>query len=163
MELGLQTADDNTAAVINRGYKADVYERACEILNKYGIPTVTHIMIGLPSEGDGEIAKTAALITKCGTWGVKIHSVYVARGTRLCRMYEGGEYTPITREDYVRRAAYVITHISPDTVVHRLTGDCPRELFVAPEWSRDKNAVIAEICSYLSDRGEYQGKYFVAE
>ena len=160
VELGLQTADDNTAAVINRGYKSEVYERACRILNKYAIPIVTHIMIGLPGEGDAELEETVKLLCKTGTSGIKIHSVYVASGTVLAQMYKRGEYTPITFEDYVRRAAYVITHISPDTVVHRLTGDCPRELLLAPDWNTDKNAVIRAITEYLSGRGERQGTYF---
>ena len=160
VELGLQTADDNTAEVINRGYKSDTYREACRILERHGIPVVTHIMIGLPGEGDSELARTVDLLCECRPWGVKIHSVYVARGTVLGEMYKRGEYTPISREDYVRRAAYVLTHISPDTVVHRLTGDCPRELLLAPEWNTDKSAVIAEINRYLSERGERQGIYF---
>jgi radical SAM protein (TIGR01212 family) len=160
VELGLQTASDKTAAIINRGYKTDVYERACEILHSHGIPIVTHIMIGLPGESDEELYKTVELIRKTKPFGIKIHSVYVVRGTALSAMLERGEYVPISKEDYVRRATYVLTHVSPDTVIHRLTGDCPRELLVAPTWNTDKNAILGAIQNGLDQNGLYQGIYY---
>ena len=145
VELGLQTSSDKTAELINRGYKTEVYTNACKILDKYGIDVVTHIMIGLPGEGDKELEETVNTVIGARSWGVKIHSVYVARGTRLEAMCRSGEYTPISREDYVRRAAWAISKMRASTVIHRITGDCPRELLVAPEWNTDKNGVIREI------------------
>lgn len=149
VELGLQTASDKTAEIINRGYKTQKYIEACSILHSRGIPTVTHIMIGLPGEGDGELEETLDTLDRSGTWGVKIHSVYVAKGTRLEKMYLEGSYIPISREDYVRRAAYAISRL-PEKVIHRITGDCPRELLAAPAWNTDKNGVIKEINERLS-------------
>jgi len=151
VELGLQTASDKTAELINRGYKTEKYTKACKILTKYGIPIVTHIMIGLPGEGDKELEDTVEELLRAGCWGVKIHSVYVAKNTRLEKMYLSGEYTPISREDYVRRAAAAISALRDRTVIHRITGDCPRELLVAPEWNTDKNGVIKEINAALSE------------
>ncbi len=149
VELGLQSADDGTAKLINRGYESSVYAKACEVLHRYGIPFVTHIMIGLPGEGMAELEKTVNLVNSCRSWGIKIHSVYVVRGTRLAEMYGHGEYVPITMDEYISRAAYVLTHISPDAVVHRLTGDCPRDLLVAPLWNTRKNEVIDGICNKM--------------
>ena len=157
VELGLQTASDKSADIINRCYKTEVYVRACEILHRYGIPFVTHIMIGLLGEGETELCDTVALVNSTRPFGVKIHSVYVPRGTVLAEMYGRGEYVPIDRETYVRRAAYAISHLHPDTVLHRITGDCPRELLVAPEWNADKNGTIAAINAYLSEHGMRQG------
>ena len=145
VELGLQTSSDKTAELINRGYKTEMYTNACKILDKYGSDVVTHIMIGLPGEGDKELEETVNTVIGARSWGVKIHSVYVARGTRLEAMCRSGEYTPISREDYVRRAAWAISKMRKSTVIHRITGDCPRELLVAPEWNTDKNGVIREI------------------
>ena len=68
VELGLQTASDETAELINRGYKAKMYTNACKILDKYKIPVVTHIMIGLPNEGDSELIKTVEMIKSAGSW-----------------------------------------------------------------------------------------------
>ncbi len=157
VELGLQTASDKTAAVINRGYKTEVYFEAMRILAKYGIPAVTHLMIGLPGEGDSELRETVSAINITRPFGIKLHSVYVAEGTMLAGMYRRGEYQPIERDTYIERAAYVIRNINPETVIHRLTGDCPPELLVAPMWNRDKNAVIQGINDRLSEENAYQG------
>ena len=160
VELGLQTACDVTAKKINRGYDSSVYLEAVRILGKYDIPTVTHIMIGLPGEGDTELIETVNMLNKADPWGVKIHSVYVPRGTALAKMYERGEYTPIDMETYISRAVFVLTHINPKTVIHRLTGDCPRELLVAPEWNTDKNAVISGIVKSMENNGVKQGEFY---
>ena len=149
VELGLQTASDATARIINRGYNTEVYYRAAEILRSHGIPFVTHMIIGLPNEGECEIDATVDAINSSGSWGVKIHSIYVMQGTRLAEMYESGEYTPPTREEYVRLCARSLSRINPDMIVHRITGDCPDGLLVAPEWNRDKNALINEIRAEL--------------
>ena len=160
VELGLQTASDRTARAINRGYESSVYIRASKILRKHKIDTVTHLMIGLPGESDAELCETVELINETKPFGIKIHSVYVAEGTLLAKMYREGKYTPIERDTYTERAVYVLTHISPDTVVHRVTGDCPRDMLVAPEWNSDKNAVIAEINAKMQALVVKQGSFY---
>ena len=160
VELGLQTASDDTAKIINRGYKTEIFTNAMAILRQYGIKTVVHLMIGLPGEGDGELAATMDLIKAVDPFGVKLHSVYVARGTRLGAMYERGEYEPITLEDYTRRAAYAIARLNPEAVVHRLTGDCPRELLLAPDWNPKKSEVIEKINEKLNTGGQKQGSLY---
>ncbi len=162
VELGLQTASNETAKIINRGYVSSVYLDAVKILKKYGIPAVTHIMIGLPGEGEDELRETVKMLNDAGTWGIKIHSVYVAEGTVLAKMYRDGSYTPIDMETYAERAAYVLAHINPKTVVHRITGDCPRELLVAPAWNTEKNAVISGIVKKMESMGAAQGEYYRA-
>ena len=160
VELGLQTASDTTAELINRGYKSEVFTEAVRILNKYSIPVVAHMMIGLPGEDDGDIHRTVEFLNSHKLFGLKIHSVYVMKGTRLARLYDEGKYVPITFDDYVRLAAYVITHVSPDLILHRITGDCPDGMLTAPEWNKDKNAVISAIQAKLKQDGLYQGIYF---
>lgn len=160
VELGLQTASDKTARLINRGYDSEVYVRATQTLARYGIDTVTHLMIGLPEEEDEDLRKTVELVNGTNPFGIKIHSVYVAEGTRLCEMYRNGEYTPITREKYTDRAVYVLTHINENTVVHRITGDCPKNILVAPEWNSDKTAVISEINAKMKALVVKQGTFF---
>ena len=150
VELGLQTASDRTAKIINRGYETSVYKRAKKILDDYGIPVVVHIIIGLPGEGREELSETVELIKQTAPFGLKIHSIYVSRGTRLCELYERGEYTPPTMEEYIDSAVYALSRIGDEVVIHRLTGDCPRELLAAPAWNTEKSKVIDEIRKRLS-------------
>ena len=160
VELGLQTASDRTAAIINRGYRTDKFYSALNLLFGADIPVCVHLMIGLPGEGDRELAETVSALAERPIWGIKIHSVYIMKNTALEKMYLSGNYTPQTKEEYVRRAAYVITHISPNIIVHRLTGDCPAGLLVAPRWGEDKFSIINDIQSYLKDNNLRQGVFY---
>ena len=157
VELGLQSASDETARIINRGYDTEVYHKAARILKSYGIPFVTHMIIGLPNEGEREVLDTVKAINDSGAWGIKIHSMYVMEGTRLAEMYRAGEYSPITEDEYVRLAALAIAHTAPDTVIHRITGDCPTGLLVAPVWNKNKNRVINCIRQTLESLDFKQG------
>lgn len=157
VELGLQTANDETADVINRGYHRDVFERAMELLGKHGIPVVVHLIVGLPHEREEDVRETVEYINRFDLFGIKIHSIYVMKGTRLAQMYENGEYTPPTLDEYIRSAVYILTHISPDIIVHRITGDCPRDMLIAPEWNADKHKIIEKITKTLQENGFSQG------
>ena len=145
IELGLQTANDKTAAIINRSYPLSVFENAISILNKYSIKTVVHMIIGLPSEGPEDFLATAKYIIGKHPFGIKIHSLYVMKGTRLEVLYHQKRYTPIGFDEYTDTVSEILKMIPPDIVIHRLTGDCPRGLLVAPEWSLDKNEVLKAI------------------
>ena len=149
VELGLQTADDNTAKIINRGYPRAVFENAMKILEKYEIPVVVHLIVGLPSENIENVKKTVEYIKEFNLFGVKIHSMYVMEGTTLADMYRRGQYTPISQEDYTDIVAYILKSIPSEWVVHRLTGDCPCDLLVAPEWNLRKNETINKIVEKL--------------
>lgn len=151
VELGLQTANDETAKRINRGYERAIFERAVKILEKHEIPVVVHLIVGLPGESFEDIMKTTEYISRFSLFGLKIHSLYVMRGTMLEKMYEEGQFATISRDEYISSAVYILSHINPDTVVHRVTGDCPRGLLVAPEWNTDKNGIINEIREKLKN------------
>ena len=157
VELGLQTANDKTAKIINRGYDLDCFERAISLLKKYEIDVVVHLIVGLPGENIDDVKATAEYIGALDLFGIKIHSIYVMRGTRLAEMYEAGEYTPPTLDEFAEGAVYILTHISKKTVVHRLTGDCPKDALLAPEWNKDKHAVIAKITEKMEKEGLCQG------
>lgn len=159
VELGLQSASDEVAAIINRGYKTEVYKRAVSILKAYGIPFVAHMIIGLPGDNAENIDATVDLINE-DAWGVKIHSIYVMEGTALAGMYRSGSYTPPTMEEYVSLAARSISRLRPDMIVHRITGDCPDGLLVAPDWNKDKNRIIAAIRERLEREGHRQGSLY---
>ena len=157
VELGLQTASDTVADAFGRGYKTEVFERAVRILEKYGIPTVAHIIIGLPWDNLEGVYETADFLTRLPIWGLKIHSIYIMRDTRLAAMFERGEYTPPTLEEYIKGAAYILSKTRPEVVIHRLTGDCPKGMLIAPEWNLDKHKIIGGIVAYMSENRLYQG------
>ena len=157
VELGLQTASDTTADIINRGYHRDSFEAAMALLKKYDIPAVIHLIVGLPGEGIRDIQETVKYINGFDLFGIKIHSIYVMHGTRLAEMYEKGEYVPPSMSEYVDSAVYILTHISPSVIVHRLTGDCPRDMLIAPEWNRAKTEVINNIVFKMQKDSLHQG------
>ena len=160
VELGLQTASDDVAEVINRGYRTEVFVKACEILKKYGIKTVAHVIVGLPQDDMEGIKKTTELLARMPLWGLKIHSIYVMVGTRLADMYKNGEYTPPTLDYYTDAVLYMISHISPDVIIHRITGDCPKDMLLAPTWNKNKHNVIDAINKKMKENGLSQGSLY---
>ena len=163
VELGLQTASDRTARIINRGYPFEVFDKAMSVLRSFDIPTVVHLMLGLPGEGEAEILDTVRRVSHYRPFGVKLHSVYVMQATTLANMYSDGKYKPMSLDEYARLAASAIRMLPPKTVIHRLTGDCPSGLLVAPEWNTKKSDIIAKIVENLNTGGGYQGKDWISE
>lgn len=157
VELGLQTESDETAALIHRGYRREVFEHAMQILTRHGVRAVVHLMAGLPGENREQLLKTVDYVNRFPLFGVKLHSTYICRDTELCRMYERGEYEPLTFEQYVEDAIAVLSHLRPDFWIHRLTGDSPGELLVAPLWVRKKDPVLIEIRRRMAARSLSQG------
>ena len=157
VELGLQTANDHTAEIINRGYKSEAFASAMEILNRYSIPVVVHLIVGLPGEELNDVKKTVEYISQFKLFGIKIHSIYIMRGTKLAEMYGKGEYTPLSMAEYIDAAVYILTHLHPAVVVHRLTGDCPKDMLIAPDWNTSKHEIISRIVMKMQIQGLYQG------
>lgn len=157
VELGLQTYNDKIAKLINRGYKLDVFTKAVQLLKKYKIEIVVHIMIGLPNETMEDIENTIKYINKLKVQGIKIHSTYVTKGTVLEKMYRQGKYRPIEFEEYIEKLVYTITHLDEHIVIHRITGDAPKDLLVAPKWNIHKKWVLNKIEKIMKERNLYQG------
>ena len=157
VELGLQTSNENTGKVINRGYTDEQFSAAVSLLNKYNIDVVTHIMVGLPGENFDDIKNTVEFINNHSIQGLKIHSTYVVKNTRLADMYFNGTYTPISLEYYLDCASYILTHISPDIVIHRVSGDAPKDLLIAPDWNLHKKWIINGLDKLFRDKDLYQG------
>ncbi len=160
VELGLQTSNDETAKLINRGYLSSKFIEAVKILRKYNIDIVCHIMIGLPNEKFDDLKATISFINILDIQGIKIHSTYIIKGTKLCELYNNGLYEPITLEDYLEKLVYVITHINPNIIVHRISGDAPKELLVAPEWNLHKKWVLNGLDKILKERNLTQGCFY---
>ena len=160
VELGLQTSNDNTGILINRGYSSNQFTRAVQLLNSAGIDVVAHIMIGLPGENFDDLINTVKFINEHNIQGLKVHSTYVVKNTVLADMYYDGSYVPISLEYYLKALTYVITHISPDVIIHRISGDSPKNLLVAPEWNLHKKWVLNGFDKILREQNLWQGKYY---
>ena len=157
VELGLQTASDLTAARMNMACKRQTFAYATELLAARGVESVAHMMVGLPGEGPAEARETLYMINESSVQGVKIHSLYVMRGTPLADWWQAGTYTPLSLEEYTETVAMLLAHLRPDIVVHRLTGDCPKDDLLAPLWTAEKHAVLDRIHAVMRARGWQQG------
>lgn len=160
VELGLQTSNDYTGDLINRCYSSEQFSSAVKLLNGYGIDVVTHIMIGLPNETRNDLKNTVSFINQHNIQGLKIHSCYVIKGTKLADMYTNKEYVPITLDEYLEEASYVLTHISPNIIIHRISGDAPKDLLLAPEWNLHKKWIMNELDKKLKQENLFQGMYY---
>ncbi len=162
VELGLQSASDKTAALINRGHNFEVFKDAFYRL-RAGAPNVkigVHIINGLPEESAEDMKNTALCVANLHPDLIKIHLLHILRGTSLARIYEAGEYTPIEREDYINIVCDQLEILPSDIVVERVTGDGIEGELIAPLWSRKKVTVINDIDKELQKRNTYQGIYF---
>ena len=160
VELGLQTSNDYIAKTINRGYPSSCFSTAVDILNKYGIDIVTHIMVGLPNETFEDIENTVTFINKHNIQGLKIHSTYVIENTYLAKLYKENLYTPITLEYYLDSLKYILTHVNPNLIIHKISGDAPKNLLLAPEWNLHKKWVLNGIDKILKNENLHQGIFF---
>lgn len=160
VDLGLQTSNDITAKFINRGYSSDIFSKAVAILRKYNIDVVAHIMIGLPNETQKDLENTIQFLNQHDIQGIKIHSTYIIKNTQLCTLYENGLYTPLTLEEYLKSLTFVITHIKPNIIIHRISGDAPKDLLVAPEWNLHKKKVLNGLDKILKENNLYQGCFY---
>jgi len=160
VELGLQTANEQTGKLLNRGYSNNDFTNAVKLLNKYNIDIVTHIMVGLPDETKEDLKNNINFINKHNIQGLKIHSCYIVENTVLSDMYKNKKYSPISLDEYLENAAYIITHINPNIIIHRISGDAPKDLLVAPDWNLHKKWIINGIDKLLKEKNLWQGMYF---
>lgn len=169
VELGLQTASDEIGQIINRGYTTKQFIEAVKILNKYEIDVIAHIMCGLPGENrDGknvpiQIKETVDLVNSFNIHGIKIHSTYVVKNTLLAEMYENGEYIPLELDEYFEYLIYIITHLNPNIVIHRICADAPKDILVAPEWNAHKKWVLNGFEKILIEKDLWQGIFLKNE
>ena len=160
VELGLQIADDNILNSMNVQYHVADCKKAVAMRNEAGIDVVAHIIVGLPGESMKSIDRTIALVNQYKIAGVKIHNLYVAKGTVIEKMYNAGTYKPLTLEVYLDRLEYIITRLKPEIVIHRISGDSPKDLLVAPDWDSHKKLVLNGIERNMKLHGTTQGCYY---
>lgn len=161
IELGLQTMHERTAAFIRRGYPLSVYEECVRQLRKRSLTVITHMILGLPGETTQDILQTVDYLNTQDIQGVKFQLLHILKGTDLADMLP--ELSIYTQEEYISLLLRCIARLSPDIVIHRLTGDGPKELLLAPDWSRNKRNVLNQLAHAMKQQHIYQGKDFVTE
>lgn len=161
IEYGLQSIHDRTLAIINRGHDVDCFVRAVEKTKKRGIKICAHVILGLPFENRDDMLATATAVGAMGIDGIKIHLLYVIKGTRMEHLYREGTYRCLEQSEYVNLVCDFLELLPPDMVIQRLTGDPHPHELVAPEWSLRKNETLLLIRKTFEGRGSWQGKRFV--
>jgi len=158
MEYGLQSARDETLSLINRGHDVQCFKQAVAATKNRGINICAHVILGLPHENRTHMLQTAEMIAGMGIDGVKIHLLYVIKGTPLEALYRQGKYRCLSQEEYVDLVCDFLECLPKDMVIQRLTGDPHPEEIVAPEWSLKKSRTLFLIEDTLERRDSRQGK-----
>ncbi len=163
VELGLQTIHADTASYIRRGYELPVFDQAIYELNEHGIDAIVHIILGLPGESPQDMLATADYIAALPIQGVKFQLLHVLEGTDLYTDYRKHPFHILTLEEYTDILIQCIERIPPHMVVHRMTGDGPKQLLITPDWSRRKKQVLNHINHCFKERNTWQGRCFRKE
>lgn len=160
VELGLQTIHEETAAFIRRGYPLPVFEEAVRDLKGCSLEVVVHVIFGLPWETREMMMETVSYLSRreLGIDGIKLQLLHVLKGTDLADYL--GEFPLLSMEEYVDIVISALELLPPEMVVHRLTGDGPRELLLAPAWSSHKKMVLNTIHHELKIRNSWQGRCY---
>jgi radical SAM protein (TIGR01212 family) len=157
MEYGLQSAHDETLRRIGRGHDVRCFEKAVALTRGRGIRICAHVILGLPGETRSHMMATADRLARMGIDGVKLHLLYVVRGTGLEREFRSGNYRCLEQEEYVALVCDFIERLPPEMVVQRLTGDPHPNELVAPAWSLRKRETLERIADLFRERGTSQG------
>ncbi len=161
IELGLQTIHEETADLIRRGYPLATFTTTCRDLRQRNLPFIVHVILGLPGENTSHILETIQYLNGQKPFGIKLQLLHVLKGTDLAPMYENGDFSTLTKEAYLDMLIMCLTHLDPEIVIHRVTGDGPKRLLVSPLWSGDKRGVLNSLHRQMREGNYYQGCDFL--
>ena len=161
VELGLQSIHPSTASYIRRGYDLPVYDKAVNVLHQRGIEVVTHVIAGLPGESKEDFLATVRHTAAVHSDGIKLQLLHVLQGTDLAADYAAGKFRTLSMEEYLDWIIDSLLILPPDMVIHRLTGDGPKNLLIAPAWSSRKREVLNTLHRQLKEKNLWQGKEFM--
>ena len=176
IELGLQTSNEGTAQFIRRGYHNNIFENAVNLIDSYNskiankknhIHIIVHTIIGLPGENLNHMLDTIKYLNAFPIHGIKLQLLHILSDTDLAEEYEKNPFKVLSLEEYTDILIKLLEHLRPDIIIHRMTGDGPKNILIAPEWSKNKRNVLNYInkqftinnttqgSHYLQDKGEY--------
>ncbi|MBC1919450.1 TIGR01212 family radical SAM protein [Listeria booriae] len=160
VELGLQSAHNETGVLINRAHDYDCYVEGVAKLHARGIRVCTHIINGLPRETPEMMMQTVQKVVESGVAGIKIHLLHLLKGTPMVQQYQNGELKFLTKDDYVSLVCDQLEILPPEMVIHRITGDGAIDDLIGPIWSLNKWEVLNSIDAELVRRDSWQGKFY---
>ncbi len=160
IELGLQSMHNQTLKLINRGHTFEDFLQGYNLLKKYDIPVVVHIIFGLPGETKEMMLETVKTLAKLKIDGIKFHALYIVKGSKMAELYLKGKYESLEMDFYANLVAEALTYLPPTTVIHRLCSEARKEDILAPLWVSRKMEVINLIRKIMSEKGLYQGKNY---
>lgn len=160
VELGLQTIHADTAAYIRRGYELPVFERAVNDLRARGIEVIVHTILCLPGESKQQMFETLDYLNHMDIQGIKLQLLHILKGTDLAADYERQPFWSPSMEEYIELLGSCIIRLRPDLSIHRLTGDGPKDLLIAPLWTSRKREVLNTLHRYLKEQDLWQGKEY---
>lgn len=160
VELGLQTIHEKTASFIRRGYPLPVFDRAVKELEARGIEIIVHTILGLPGETADMMLDTVRYVNSTPAAGIKLQLLHILKHTDLADYYQHTGFHILTMNEYVDLVIRCLEVCRPDLVIHRLTGDGPKDLLIAPEWSQAKRQVLNTIQKELKRRNTFQGRLY---
>jgi len=157
IELGLQTANYKTLKILNRGESLADFITACNLINKYGFRISTHVILALPWDDINDTIETARILNALNVKEVKIHSLFIARGSKLAKMYEEGKVKLKTKEEYQKNVIEFLRYIDSDCAIARLVGRAPKEETIFCNWDRSWWLIRDEIVSFMEENSIIQG------
>lgn len=157
IELGFQTSNEKTANFINRGYKNDCLVNAVNKLHQANISTIVHIINGLPYDTFDDMLETVRFLNKLPISGIKIHMLHVMKNTPLAKIYENNPFHLLSLDEYVKIVSSQLSLLNTNIVIHRITGDSPKDLLIEPKWTLKKFVVMNEIDKYMRLNNIFQG------
>lgn len=163
IELGLQTIHEHTASFIRRGYPLPTFSDALRLLKEADIPVIAHVILGLPKESPQDMLATIDFLNKSPVWGIKLQLLHILRNTDLGTLFIQSGKNPdygsfATCQQYLTVLTQCIAHLRPDMVIHRVTGDAPKNLLLYPLWSADKRNVLNSLHRLMKEEHIYQGQ-----
>ena len=162
LELGLQTIHAQTADYIRRGYPLSCFEKAVKGLTARNIPIIVHVILGLPGETPEMIYETIRYLNTFMPFGIKLQLLHILEGTDLATEYKNGTIRTYEKDEYLDVLIKSLELLSPDIVIHRLTGDGPKDLLLAPRFSLNKRDVLNSLHRQMKLTNTYQGRLFHA-
>lgn len=157
LELGLQSAFDDSLRRVNRGHGFGEYVETCQAARRLGLPVCTHLILGLPGETEWHARETLERVLEVGVDGLKLHPLHVVRHTLLAHQWRQGDYAPLAMDEYIRVAADLIERTPENIVYHRVTGTAAADILLAPTWCQRKWDVLNGIERELKNRRSRQG------
>lgn len=153
LELGLQTANDDTLKRINRGHQFSAYVDAVIRAQAYGIKICTHLIVGLPGETEKDALETLDKVLSYPVDGIKLHPLHIVEGSIMARAWRAGKMTVLAMDEYAAIAGKLIRNTPKHIVFHRVSATANKPMLLAPDWCQRRWPSITEVCRNLDKHG----------